>query len=248
MKLAPCSLLAAAVLIALAGTARAQLINWNTIGNISGPSDIATQGTYVDALQTHGGYDFVAGPTVPISVLNPTTNISTQFNVYTSSGSTAGSPANYFADSTFKITADNDGGSDGSGSDATPYQQVLDQATYAFTPEIGTVTMSGLTSGDLYQVQVWASAGYRPTTFTSGTHVANLNFVLNGTGQYVIGTFKAIGTTQTFTYQNSYPIDVSAGEIDALSLREIPEPSAFVMLFVGLAFLGLCVRRKAKIT
>jgi hypothetical protein len=221
----------------------AQFITWSGPTNISGPSDIATNGVYVDALQTHGGYSNFA-PLEAISVTNPTTGVATEFNIYTSSGSTGGSPANFYSDGTFTLTADSDTGADGSGSDATPYQQILDEVTYAFTPEVGTVTMSGLTMGDEYQVQVWASAGGRPTTYSSGANTVDANFVPNGTGQYVIGTFTATGATQTFNYQNSYPIDVSAGEINALSLRDlsVPEPSTYAMLFAGLGALALVSR------
>jgi hypothetical protein len=100
---------------------------------------------------------------------------------------------------------------------------------------------------------VWASAWYRNETYSSGNS-QNLNFHSSGpTGQYVIGTFIApaadIGNTTSseyFTYYNTYPIDVSAGEINAISLREteIPEPSTYAMLLAGLAVVGFCVRRK----
>jgi hypothetical protein len=191
-------------------------------------------------------------------VLNPTTNISTVFNAYspTYSGTTSGSrPNSFYGDATFSITADGDTGGDGSGGSATNYQAVLNGSTYVnypaqVPPVVGTVTMSGLTPGASYQVQVWASAGYRPTSYTS-ENTQELNFVPNGTGQFVIGTFTApaaaIGQTTSseyFTYYNTYPIDVSAGEINAISLRETPEPSTYAMVFTGLIAGALCLRRK----
>jgi hypothetical protein len=240
------------LLFALVNTAHAQEIDFAGPVNIGDASDIATNGTYVDALETHGNNEIAE------DILNPTTGVYTQFNLYTTSGSTGltgDNPANYYGDSTFTITADGDTGGDGSGSAATPYQAVLNGSTYtnypAQTPtEVGTVTMSGLTPGASYQVQVWASAGYRNETYTSANS-QNLNFIVNGTGQYVIGTFiapAAVGDSTTsseyFTYQNTYAIDVSAGEIDAIDLRETPEPSTYAMMIGGLALLGLCLRRK----
>jgi hypothetical protein len=219
-KLALSLLGAAFASLLLADTAHAQ-ITWGTPKNITGPSDIATNGTYVDALQTHTGYTKVTGGAVPITITNPDTKIDTKFNSYTSNGDSGGIPAKTFGDATFKISADAADGTDGSGSDATPYQQVLDQTTYTMHPRNGVVTMTGLTKGHKYQVQVWASAGYRPTTYKSDTNAASLNDPANPTGQFVIGTFTATGDTQYFTYENTRIIDVPAGEINAIALRDL---------------------------
>lgn len=216
---------------------QAQLITWGSPTNISSASDIATNGAYVDALQSHTGNG--AGGVVPLNVLNPTTGISTLFNTFATGT---------VADGTFSFS-NNIGtdGSDGSNSDATPYLEALDHTSYIFRPGSATVTMGGLATGDLYQLQVWCSAGYRPTTLTSGADSVNLNFVPNTTGQYVLGTFVAVGSTESFTFANSYPIDVSAGEVNALALRDLsnaPEPSTYAMLLGGWVLMGFCVRRK----
>jgi hypothetical protein len=49
----------------------------------------------------------------------------------------------------------------------------------------------------------------------------DLNKVSNKTGEFVIGTFTAQGSSESFTYKNSYKIDVPAGEINAISLRDV---------------------------
>jgi hypothetical protein len=85
-------------------------------------------------------------------------------------------------------------------------------------------------------------AGFRPTTFTSGANIVDTN------GQYVIGTFTAgaaavgsLTSSDSFTYAQD---GNGVGEINALSLREIPEPSTYAMMLGGLAVLAFCVRRR----
>ena len=59
----------------------------------------------------------------------------------------------------------------------------------------------------------------------SGSSSVDLNKVTNKTGEFVIGTFTAQGSTEIFTYKNSYKIDVPAGEVNAISLRDVsPNP------------------------
>jgi len=199
----------------------AQDITWGKPTPISSAGDIDTNGVYVDALQTHA-QKLTDGSTQTVATItNPTTNVAVKFNIYNGGGSTGMAPANFYSDATFYITADANAGTDGSNSDASDYQRVLDGCTFVYAPNTGMVTMSGLKKGDNYEVQVWAAAGYRPTTYTSGSSSVDLNKVSNKTGEFVIGTFTAQGSSESFTYKNSYKIDVPAGEINAISLRDV---------------------------
>ncbi len=236
--------LAATLFATLTASLQAQIITFQTPVDYTGSaSQLATNGTYVDALETHGNASAV-------DVTNPTTGVVVPFNVY----STIISPPsglNTYADATFSIQAQGDSGSDGSGSNATAYQQALNGSTYIFTPGIGTVTISGLQSGDEYQLQIFNVNGGRPTTYTSGPNSVIVGGAVTGAGpgQYVIGTFSATGPTDSFTFQNTpgSTIDVPAGEINGLSLRDlsaVPEPTTYAMLLAGFAFLGFRFRHK----
>jgi hypothetical protein len=215
------------VVLAWAGVsvAGAQDITWGKPTPISSAGDIDTNGVYVDALQAHAEKQTNGSPETVATITNPTTNVSVKFNVYNGGGSTVIAPGIYYTDGTFSITADANSGTDGSNSDASDYQRVLDGCTFVYAPRTGTVTIVGLKKGDNYEVQVWAAAGYRPITYVSGSSSVDLNKVPNKTGEFVIGTFTAQGSTEIFTYKNSYKIDVPAGEINAISLRDVsPNP------------------------
>ena len=131
------------------------------------------------------------------------------------------------------------GGSDGSGMTSPPYLKVLDGVGYVgFTeiPQTGTITLNNLVSGDEYQVEVW-NDGTRPTPIIGSNTVILAQ-------QYVLGTFTAGNSPETFTWQNE---PGNAGEINAVALRLIPEPSTYAMMIGGLALLGFCLRRKAAV-
>jgi hypothetical protein len=238
-----------AIFAALTLGMKAQVITWDSPVRIDYSTmshDVATNGNYVDALQAHGSYAD-GTPLVAIPVPNAVTGVSTEFNIYTTSNYVGGN-SNTYGDGTFTITGYDDNGGDGSGSDATAYQKVLDRTTYTTTS--GTITMNGLTPGDEYQIQIWNSAGFRPTTFTSGLDKVDTN------GQYVIGTFTAgaaalgsLTSSDSFTFAPDHGND--AGEINALSLRDlgaVPEPSTYAMLFGGLGALVLISRFRRKLT
>jgi hypothetical protein len=95
------------------------------------------------------------------------------------------------------------GGTNGSGSFATPYQAVLDDVAYVggfnSTLETGTVTLNSLKVGDLYQVQVFNDGG-------SVTTISGLNSDTIAQ-QYTIGTFTATGlgptTSESFTFSTT---------------------------------------------
>jgi hypothetical protein len=208
--------LMAATVLAFAGTAQAQVL-WYSPQAITGPSDISVppMGYYVDAIGVNdfGGSPYGSSITIGDTTFNP-----------------------FFSDPGITISGPFAGGTDGSGSNSTPYNAVLNGVAFTGftpTPSSATITMNNLTIGDFYQVQVWNRGG-RLTDIT-GANTVTLS------DEYTLGTFVAGATSQSFIF-TSRPND--AGEIGAVALREIPEPSAFAMMLGGLALLGFCLRRK----
>jgi hypothetical protein len=217
-------LCAVTFLLTLAGSAHAQVSWGQTIYTLTGPSDIQTNGTFFDAINTttNGGY-------------TTTTIGDTTFNALV--GGT---------DGTMSLTVT---GGDGNftstygGSSSATYNYVVGHATDSSgsTVTIGSA-LHPLTLGDLYQVQVW---GYWPNPM----YGAELNgdpsvSFPNGGGGYALGTFTATAITQTFTYQGNSQ-SFGAGFVNDIAVREVPEPSTYALMLGGLALLGFCARRKA---
>jgi hypothetical protein len=108
---------------------------------------------------------------------------------------------------------------------------------------VPTVTLSGLTNGTRYQIQIFAMGGDTQTvniTGGPGLSVGGGNNPGNssGFGQYAVGTFTADGPTQSITIGGSEPV------LNALTVGTIPEPS--VTLLGGIGLLGLMRRRRLK--
>ena len=207
MKLIAKSLAASALLVVSASALQAQ-ITWGGAQTITDASDISTLGTSVDAISANR-----AGSTITIG--------DTTFK-------------GMISDSTFSFNNAGGGGTDGSGSDATPYQAILYGTAYAGGGVTGTVTLSNLTLGQTYQLQIWnAAQNGRPTTFTGGNTVD-----LTG-GDFALGTFLATSATESFTFVSDLP--GGFGEVNAIALRDIPavpEPSTYAAMVLGLLALA----------
>jgi hypothetical protein len=96
------------------------------------------------------------------------------------------------------------------------------------------VTLSGLTVGLSYIVEYWAVDidGGHGLTVLSDPVTLDTNV-----GQYVIGTFVADATRETFTY-SSVLLTSGNGELTAIQLRQgvletVPEPSTMVLAGFG---------------
>jgi hypothetical protein len=125
-----------------------------------------------------------------------------------------------------------------------------------------TVTLNNLTIGQDYQLQVWANDSRLNNlgqnnpdlfvTFTDDTTSVdaqnNVNNILGGIGQYVIGTFTADAASQVFTYTggNAPGVDIDTTSctaiLNAYQLRVVPEPSAMALAALGIA--GLLILRR----
>ncbi len=230
---------ALAALAALTSGASAASIIWGTATNVAADTDIATDGTSVAALNfgsstdeiingvTFKGYTLVtgSGSTTTYDVTNPA----------------AGTWGNNFFTGYLKPSALSAG---------SAYATALSTGSY-FNGQgnTGTETLSGLTVGQEYEIQVWynderSTNGTDTMTFGSGT--SNPTVVLTSnpslvTSQFAIGTFTADNIQQTLTFKEG--TSKSGATINMFQIRAVPEPSAIISLVGGLGML-LGVRRR----
>lgn len=225
---APTRLAAAAIItLAAAGAAQAANITWATGPAFNGPNGhlgILTNGTLVQAVNLNGagGTDFTVGSGVNItfdSVNSPF--FTTNFGSATGGGNTDAGWAAIL--STFEWQ---------SGANVT-------------APSF----LSGLTTGNVYQVQLFTSRndGCCGRTHWYGDGNGNIS-TAKGDQSYlsVVGTFTADTATQTIEF-----FDSSLNPyLNAYVLRDltpaIPEPGTYAMMLAGLGLLGFTVRRRKQ--
>jgi len=174
-------------LAAPAGYAAA--ITWGNPVTISGDTDVYTNGTAQYAYYQGSGNQTINGVTfTPSSAVTPWGNVSfsagfsTVYTAYTA------------ATAPFSALS-------------TAYKTVLQGGDYGAAP--GTVTLSGLTVGHAYAVQIWlsdprsAGVGRSETVSSPGGNAVTLTYnstgAVGGVGQYVVGFFVANSTNQAFT-------------------------------------------------
>ncbi|MFM7244595.1 MAG: PEP-CTERM sorting domain-containing protein [Planctomycetaceae bacterium] len=122
-----------------------------------------------------------------------------------------------------------------------------------------TATLGGLTAGQQYRIQWWTSdpansqgvlnETFATTTATSGTSSVTLDSnstnANGGLGQYVIGTFTADATSQTFDLNS--PSGNTSPLIDGFQLRTVavPEPSTWVLAATAALGFAVAARRRS---
>jgi hypothetical protein len=234
MKLA-LPLLASGLCLLAVHSAHAQIIVWGSAQNMSGDTDVVVpvSGTLVDAATFYS-----SAVTVNTVKFNPLT---------ASSGS--------YTDASGDISVTTPSGGAGpytgaftsSSPSSTNYSNLT--SVLGFTVgNTGTVTLSGLVSGQTYQVEAWSfytgQSVPGSTTFT-GTTPVNL---VGATGQYALGTFTATGTTETFGYgvnnTDNHAIINAISVFDTSGGSAVPEPSTYALIFAGLGGLYFVSRRK----
>ncbi|MGB1127427.1 MAG: PEP-CTERM sorting domain-containing protein [Opitutales bacterium] len=110
-----------------------------------------------------------------------------------------------------------------------------------------TLLLSGLTEGDIYQVQLFASdnrttSGARTQHYGDGLGNYSDTFAQN-TSSYVIGSFTADSSgTQTILIEGVS--DPGKQVLSGYSLRAIPEPGTYALLGGLLALGHVMVRRR----
>lgn len=160
-------------------TTSSSQITWGTAQSMVGNTDVSAVGNAFDAATFHSANVTVNG--VTFNTLG-SSNTDGKISIYAPNG--VGPYTTAFTTSSPSSAA---------------YSQLTDTLGFGYYAS-GTVTISGLTSGHTYQVQAWSywtgAGSGESTSFTAGNTVT-LNTAI---GQYVIGTFTAAATTQTFTY------------------------------------------------
>jgi hypothetical protein len=213
------------------------LIPWGNLVTLSDDSDIQTNGTYFDAVNTTQEGGTYVTTTVGTTTFNALTNVA------------GGMPGG--TDGT--ITIQSDGGNFGNvpggpnnfgfTGGTTAYQTILDQASDANN---GVVTIGSaanpLIAGDTYQVQLFANYPGPYAAMVNGNPSVSFQ---NYDGEYSIGTFVAVAPAETFTYGGIANNNGHAGFLDDVAVRDlgvVPEPGTWAMMLGGLGALVLLVR------
>lgn len=198
-------------------TAAAQNINWGSAQLITGDTNLLTNGTYFDALIPNHG---------------PLTADGVTFNQDTHATSTGGGDLLI----SYVVTSGNNnsygyntlftGGS-------SDFNAIMNAGgTYQFGGAgAGTVTINGLTSAHIYQVQVFNYAGDGDTGLTtfSGVTPVTLSTMVGGVvtqGQFAMGTFTAISLSETFNWAGAGSAYTVLG---AISVRDLGKNNSIIV-------------------
>jgi hypothetical protein len=245
----------AAAAISLAATSAAvhASIVWGAAQDMTGVNDIATNGTFLDAVQTAQG-------TTSVTVTSTNGDQTIFAGSLYSAISPASSPAYTATTPNGYITVDADApfsatnyGTFNPSSTNSNYNTVVSSGVFENANGSGTdpgeVILNNLVSGHTYQVEVWAyyqvSTQNSSTTFSGGTPVT----LVPSQAQYAIGTFVASGNTQSFTFSQATPglNNQSVPLVNDIALRDItatPEPASLAMFSAGAV--GLLILRRSK--
>jgi hypothetical protein len=235
--------LATLVLGGWCALADAAPIVWGTPQTISGDSDVSTAGSLVYAYN-------VGASTVAASTVNGVTFAAYPFPVSSTAQTvTVGSVT--MTESPDSLVPFNVASTSSPYSGlSSAYKAMLDAGGGAGAPDAITMTFGGLSTGQQYLFQWWASnAGNIPpvnsvsaSATNSVTLDANLTNTGGGFGQFVTGTFTADGATQAIVLAGvgGQPL------INAFQIRAVPEPSTLAMAFAGLGFAGYSVFRRRR--
>ncbi len=239
-------------------TAISAPINWGTAQAMQGVQDIATNGTFLEAVEPYN---------LPTTVVTNSGGQSFTFEempAYTATGTspsyTSTSSLGYItltADNGYEPTPVSFGTYDPSSTN-TNYNTAVGSLVYTSQTisvanggnglpggDPGLVTLNKLIAGHSYQVEVWdwfQLSGQDSLTTFSGATPVTLN---PSTAQYAIGSFTATAAQEAFTFSQAnssaeYPLvnDV------ALWDTTVPEPASIGLMVVGAIGLLLIRRRR----
>lgn len=232
---------AALGLLAFASLTQAQVITWGTATNMSGDTDVANNGIAFDAVTFYSTATTVNGVT-----FNPL-NTSVAGGVSDASGNISITNFTGFPLAGGSYAAYTGGSANYNNVVST---LIFSQGGVGFGP---TVTLSNLTIGHTYQVEVWAYDGNlvdNGSVTTQLTGATAPNGLLNGTpstttagGQFVIGDFTATATTDSFQALQTQSFSVF-NTVSVLDVTGAPEPSEALLLGMGLMTVVILTQRK----
>jgi len=138
---------------------------------------------------------------------------------------------------------------------SSAYKGLLASATspFAYANNTMILTLGGLTIGTNYQVQFWVNDSSdndlaSSTILTSGNMVSlevNTTDAPGGVGQWVTGTFTAVGATQTVNLTSSPQSAMPLSVLNAFQVRTVPEPTSCGLLGLGAVLIASHRRRRA---
>jgi hypothetical protein len=213
-------------------------VTWDTPLTISGTSDVSLDGTLVG---TWGPGDDYGSPNR--SDNHPVNGVT--FAAYGSGFFSTG-----FSSSGFQDRYNGFGGGFDTGD--SDYNYLLTVAEYTYGGDYS-FTMTGLTAGDTYELELWADDGRgndRTQTFTGGANTSATLFVgpsSGGPGQFIIGTFVADGAgSETISSSSPTGPILNLAQIRDLT-TPVPEPSTLAFLAGGFGVMLLGFRRKSRV-
>jgi hypothetical protein len=246
--------LATAPLVALTLTtlalpsAHAAPITWGTPQTISGDSDVVTTGALV--------YAYNLGPS---NVASSTVN-GVPFSAFafpSISGNASGTSVTVGSVTISEFPGDLVAWNTlGSGSApyanlSSAYRVLLDSCGSSGQPNTITLSLGGLTNGQQYAFQWWASnaaplppfAAVAADATNAVTLDSNLTNAAGGLGQFVTGTFTADGVSQSINFN---AVGGAGPLINAFQVRAVPEPSTCASLLAGLTCGGYSMFRRRR--
>jgi hypothetical protein len=223
-------------------SAHAQIIYWAPATDISGDSDLITAGTELDAFLTNSGGIQSSDISLPDGlVFHLATNLS-----FTDTSATDGLGLSWQITSgnshRYSWTSYSQPGA------SSAFDTLMDSGGVYSDGGSGTgiVTISNLTAGHTYTVQVfeWADDNDLGLLTLLGQNSVTLNDggSASSSGQYSTGFFTATGPVETFDWAgagSSYtPLGpISVQDLGDLSAPDVPEPSTYTLMFCGISVL-----------
>ena len=221
MKSALLPLLAASALLTLAGHARAQSFTTGTFA-LDG-SGVISLGTVQYAFNLDDGDRDTVLSGVTFAGSNPFVTSSPDFTLTNGGG---------FDNTTNK-----------NGTDALVPGDTLYELQARGIYGTPTLVLNNLTAGQNYAVQliIGEQVGDNRSQFYTDDTATSPTVFAHAGPQYILDTFTATGSTETL---QAHVGGSNGAQLTGFIVEQVPEPSTYAMILLGVAFLGFCSRRR----